>query len=52
MTLGVTLSLDAPASPELAVELVHKIGKASIDSNRVQVPFSQIAPATGRGMDG
>ena len=43
--LGAALVLDAPPEPELAVELVHKIGKASIDSNRVQVPFSQIAPA-------
>ncbi|MBP7951510.1 MAG: ATP-binding protein [Verrucomicrobiales bacterium] len=36
--------LDAPPNPDLAVSLVHKIGKASIDSNRVEVPFSQIAP--------
>lgn len=36
---------DAPPSDELAVELTHKIGRASIDSNRVEVPFSQIAPS-------
>ena len=41
---GAALTLDAPASDELAVELLHKIGKASIDSNRIQVPFTQIAP--------
>jgi hypothetical protein len=41
---GATLTLDAPASDEIAVELLHKIGKASIDSNRIQVPFTQIAP--------
>ena len=29
------------------MELTHKIGKASIDSNRVEVPFSQIAPGPG-----
>jgi DNA segregation ATPase FtsK/SpoIIIE, S-DNA-T family len=46
--LGVTLTLDAPADPALAVELIHKIGKASIDSNRVQVPFSQVAPPPGQ----
>ena len=50
--LGATLSLDAPATPELAVELVHKIGKASIDSNRVQVPFSQVAPTPGEEWTG
>ena len=26
------------------MQFVHKIGKASIDSNRVEVPFTQIAP--------
>jgi S-DNA-T family DNA segregation ATPase FtsK/SpoIIIE len=38
------LTLDAPPPPDLAVTMAHKIGKSSIDSNRVQVPFSQIAP--------
>lgn len=42
--LGATLVFDPPPASELAVELVHKIGKSSIDSNRVEVPFSQIAP--------
>jgi Holliday junction resolvasome RuvABC endonuclease subunit len=42
--IGAALAFDPPPNPDLAVELVHKIGKASIDSNRVQVPFSQIAP--------
>jgi hypothetical protein len=50
--LGLTLTLDPPATPELSVELVHKIGKASIDSNRVQVPFSQIAPQPGQEWTG
>ncbi len=36
--------LDPPPTPEIAVALVHKIGKSSIDSNRVEVPFAQIAP--------
>ncbi len=39
-----TAALDAPPDADLAVALVHKIGKASIDSNRVEVPFLQIAP--------
>ncbi len=41
---GARPEFDPPPSAELAVELVHKIGKASIDSNRVEVPFVQIAP--------
>jgi DNA segregation ATPase FtsK/SpoIIIE, S-DNA-T family len=35
---------DAPPAPDDAITLVHRIGKASIDSNRVQVPFASIAP--------
>lgn len=42
---GATISLEGAPDPELASGLVHKIGKASIDSNRVEVPFSQVAPA-------
>lgn len=41
---GGQMAFDAAPNDELAVELVHKIGKSSIDSNRVEVPFSQIAP--------
>ena len=41
---GAALVLDMPPAPEVAVALVQKIGKASIDSNRVEVPFVQIAP--------
>ncbi len=41
---GVALVLDAAPEQELAVSLAHKIGKASIDSNRVEVPFLHIAP--------
>ncbi|MES2477410.1 MAG: FtsK/SpoIIIE domain-containing protein [Verrucomicrobiota bacterium] len=35
---------DAPPADEDAITLVNRIGKASIDSNRVQVPFEHIAP--------
>jgi S-DNA-T family DNA segregation ATPase FtsK/SpoIIIE len=42
---GAGVKLDAPPAPALALDLAHRIGRASIDSNRVQVPFSQIAPA-------
>jgi ABC-type multidrug transport system fused ATPase/permease subunit len=41
---GAALVFDLPPDADLSVALVHKIGKASIDSNRVQVPFLQIAP--------
>jgi len=44
---GLNLRLDAPPDAALGLELVHRIGKASVDSSRVQVPFSQIAPAPG-----
>jgi hypothetical protein len=38
---------DSPPSLQDSITLVHRIGKASVDSNRVQVPFSQIAPPEG-----
>jgi len=41
---GAVLALDPAPKQDLAVSLAHKIGKASIDSNRVEVPFSQVAP--------
>jgi hypothetical protein len=36
---------DAPPTPEDTSTLVHRIGRSAIDSNRVEVPFAQIAPA-------
>jgi S-DNA-T family DNA segregation ATPase FtsK/SpoIIIE len=39
-----TLTLDPPPTDTVAANLAHQIGKASIDSNRVQVPFSVVAP--------
>ena len=44
---GVTLVLEPPPTAEVSTELLHKVGKASVDSNRVQVPFTDIAPAAG-----
>jgi hypothetical protein len=38
---------DPPPSHQDSITLVHRIGRASVDSNRVQVPFSQIAPPEG-----
>ena len=41
---GLSLRLDAPPPADLAIDFVHRVGRASKDSNRVEVPFSQIAP--------
>ncbi|HEX5175955.1 MAG TPA: FtsK/SpoIIIE domain-containing protein, partial [Chthoniobacteraceae bacterium] len=41
---GVAVALDPAIDPDRAVELIHEIGRSSIDSNRVEVPFAQIAP--------
>jgi hypothetical protein len=41
---GVNLQLDTPPDAELAIAFVQKIGKASVDSSRVEVPFSHVAP--------
>jgi hypothetical protein len=42
---GIQLVLDAPPSPDFATRFLHKVGQSSKDSNRVEVPFSQVAPA-------
>jgi len=42
---GTELRLDAPPSAEPATEFVHRIGKLSKDSSRVEVPFAHVAPA-------
>ncbi len=41
---GAALQLDAPPSPEYATEFTHKVGRASKDTNRVEVPFNHVAP--------
>jgi energy-coupling factor transporter ATP-binding protein EcfA2 len=40
--------LASPPRGELATALVHRLGQASVDSNRVEVPFSHIAPPADR----
>ena len=42
---GITLTPEAPPPPGQALALLHAIGKASIDADRVEVPFGQISPA-------
>ncbi len=39
-----SITLDAPPSDEIAADLAHTIGRASIDANRVEVPFSAVTP--------
>ncbi len=38
------LLLDTPPDAELVTEFIHKVGKSNRDSNRVEVPFSHVAP--------
>jgi hypothetical protein len=42
-----TVTFDPPPTDEDAITLIHRIGRGSIDSNRVEVPFSHIAPPPG-----
>jgi S-DNA-T family DNA segregation ATPase FtsK/SpoIIIE len=41
---GVELALDAPPTPEFAIDFVNQVGRASRDSGRVEVPFAHVAP--------
>ena len=45
---GTNIALETPPSPEFATEFLHEVGKFSKDSNRVEVPFEQIAPQDGQ----
>ena len=42
---GTSLVLEPPPTPEFTTQLLHRIGSAGKNSNRVEVPFEQIAPA-------
>jgi DNA segregation ATPase FtsK/SpoIIIE-like protein len=41
---GAGLVFDQPPDADLALRFIHKVGQSSIDSNRVEVPFAQVAP--------
>ncbi|MDB6016716.1 MAG: segregation ATPase, FtsK/SpoIIIE family [Pedosphaera sp.] len=41
---GTSLVLDTPPAPDFATEFIHKVGRSSRDSSRVEVPFSHVAP--------
>ena len=42
---GTRLLLDPPPPPEIATHFLHQMGESGKDSNRVEVPFEQVAPA-------
>ena len=42
---GVGVQLEEPPRPEVATELIQRIGRFSRDSSRVEVPFEQVAPS-------
>ncbi len=42
---GSRVTFDPAPEDPFASTLIHRIGKASVDSNRVEVPFSQIMPS-------
>jgi hypothetical protein len=42
---GTNLHLDSPPPEQLATEFIHKVGRSSRDSSRVEVPFSHVVPA-------
>jgi DNA segregation ATPase FtsK/SpoIIIE-like protein len=39
------LRLDAPPEPDQVTRLLQQVGRSSVDSNRVEMPFREIAPA-------
>ncbi len=41
---GTQLLLDSPPPPETATHFLHQMGESGKDSNRVEVPFEQVAP--------
>ena len=41
---GADLLLETPPMPEVATELIQRIGRFSRDSSRVEVPFEQVIP--------
>ena len=41
---GTILHLDAPPDPDLATVFLQQVGQYSVDSNRVEMPFAEVAP--------
>jgi hypothetical protein len=47
MGAGLRITPGLPPPPELATNLLHRIGRASRDANKVVVPFEVVAPPPG-----
>jgi hypothetical protein len=45
---GTRLTLDAPPPPDFVTEFLHRVGESGRDSNRVEVPFEQVAPPSDK----
>lgn len=45
---GIILNLESPPPGDYAIPFIHRLGKASLDSERVEVPFSYVAPEEGQ----
>src|SRR4029077_9160414 len=41
---GTRVTLETPPSPEFATHFLHEVGESGRGSNRVEVPFEQVAP--------
>ena len=41
---GTRLTLDPPPPAEFVTDFLHRVGESGRDSNRVEVPFEQVAP--------
>ncbi|MBA4146709.1 MAG: ATP-binding protein [Verrucomicrobia bacterium] len=41
---GTNIVLDTPPSAEIATEFINRVGVQNRDSNRIEVPFSHVAP--------
>jgi len=45
---GTAIVLDEPPEPDRATDFLKEVGRQSIDSNRVEVPFARVAPDPDR----
>ncbi len=46
-TDGALLKLETPPDADFVTDFLGRVGRASLDSNRVEVPFTDIVPADG-----
>jgi len=43
-TGGIRIILDSSPNPQMATDLIHRIGQLSVDAERVKVPFDAVKP--------